>query len=286
MVISKINGGLGNQLFQYAVGKQLAIKNNTKLKLDISEFKKYKLRNFELIHLLPKLEIASNFDIPISGHTFGKKLQKLNWLFEKLSYISVKNEKFFHFDPDVLEYKRNIYLSGYWQSDKYFNNIKSELQNEISLNDAIFETHIDIINEIEYSNSISLHIRRGDYIKNPVNQRIYASCSLKYYDDAIAYMSNKVDNPVFFVFSDDLEWVKRNLNIPFHHTFISDNHAWEDLRLMSFCKHNIIANSTFSWWGAYLGTYKNKFVIAPKEWFVDIKAYNTKDLIPKAWIKL
>ncbi|MEI6553564.1 MAG: alpha-1,2-fucosyltransferase, partial [bacterium] len=137
------------------------------------------------------------------------------------------------------------------------------------------------------SNSISIHIRRGDYISNQEANNFHGSCSIDYYTEAINIIKGKVSNPIFFVFSDDIAWVKENLKSDIVATWVSEYNLdnTEDLLLMSFCKHQIIANSSFSWWGAYLNRNINKIVIAPKKWIAN-KGYNTDEITPSSWIKL
>ena len=141
---------------------------------------------------------------------------------------------------------------------------------------------------IQSTESVSLHVRRADYIQNALTNKIHGTCDQDYYDRAIRYIAERVIDPHFFIFSDEPEWVKENLKIDFPMTVVDCNDAsrnYEDLRLMSTCKHNIIANSSFSWWGAWLNPNPDKLVITPEQWFND-KKRNTKDLIPEQWVKM
>jgi hypothetical protein len=167
----------------------------------------------------------------------------------------------------------------------YFKNIETIIKNDFIFNQNIIDKNKDLVSKIESCNSISLHVRRGDYVQNKITNQFHGLCSLKYYNNAIHYIEMKIKNIEIFVFSDDISWCKENLkyNLPIH--FMDTNDAHSDLYLMTKCKHNIIANSSFSWWGAWLNTNKEKIVIAPKQWFAD-QSVITQDIIPAQWIKL
>ena len=133
-----------------------------------------------------------------------------------------------------------------------------------------------------------MHIRRGDYVSNPTTNKLHGTCSLEYYHNAVDIIAAKVSNPHFFIFSDDHEWARNNFKIDYPLTFVAHNNAgknYEDMRLMSLCKHHIIANSSFSWWGAWLGSNPKKIVCAPRGWFKD-KSLNTNDIIPSDWSRI
>jgi len=267
MITVKIIGGLGNQMFQYALGKCLALKHNTDLKLDLSGFENYKAWKFELDNL------------NISYKTFNLKDK------ESLQRI---NEKFFHFDKELLNLSDNVYLDGYFQSEKYFKKIKQVLLNDFMVTSPVNEKNKKMLDLINSTNSVSLHVRRGDYITNPSANAFHGTCSVEYYNKAAKYISENIDNPHFFLFSDEPEWVRENILIDKPVTIVDINtidNGYDDLRLMSNCKYNIIANSSFSWWGSWLNNNPQKVVIAPKRWFIST-VHDTKDLIPEGWIKL
>jgi len=182
----------------------------------------------------------------------------------------------------------NIYLEGYWQSEKYFKHIESIIRNDFTYINETDSDNLKILNRIKGSESIAIHFRRGDYINNRKTNEVHGICSMEYYNSAVDYIAQKVSSPYFFIYSDDIEWVKRNLSIKYNKMFVDINtpeKASNDLRLISNCKHQIIANSSFSWWGAWLNQNPEKIVIAPKKWFMDEKR-NTSDLIPEKWIRL
>jgi hypothetical protein len=292
MVIVRLSGGLGNQLFQYATGRALAYRNGVPLKLDISQFQKYSPREYGLDPFNITAAIATEADVASVIASPGKGiLVKATALIEEcLPYYrrSVLKERHFHFDPKIWRAPKKVYLKGYWQSEKYFKDIAEILRNELTLKDASVSLNEATARLVNQSESVSLHIRRGDYVTNPGAHEVHGICSLDYYHAAIEVLTARIYQPRFFVFSDDLEWVRSNLRLKYPVTYVSQNGAqkdYEDLRLMSQCKHHIIANSSFSWWGAWLCAYARKIVIAPEQWFNNA-VYQTKDLIPAAWIQV
>lgn len=289
MIISKLIGGLGNQMFQYAAGRSLADKNNTLLKLDISEFEDYKLWPYSLRHFNITENLASRKEINkltrphptlsemISNAVFHRPLSKNPSLIE---------ENGLQFHKEVLELGDNVYLDGYWQSENYFLPIEGIIRNEFTLKSSPAGINFQHLEQIRNANSISIHIRRGDFVTDPRTNAAHGLCSLEYYKKSIEYIADHVAAPHFFMFSDDIKWASENIKIPFETSFVDNNdkhHGYEDLRLMSNCKHNIVANSSFGWWGAWLNNNKNKIVIAPKKWFQSV--YNDKDVVPDKWLR-
>ncbi|MEK7069688.1 MAG: alpha-1,2-fucosyltransferase [Patescibacteria group bacterium] len=285
MIIIKLNGGLGNQLFQYSLGRSLSIKNNDVFKLDLSDFTKDNPRSYSLGHFNIVENLAKKEDVA----KFNKK--GLSKLFEKIKPYykkSVIKYKGYDFDQNILKLSGNFYLDGYWQSEKYFKDIEGVIRKEITLKEPLVDEHANLINNIKNSNSVSVHIRRGDYATNKKFSAVYNLLDEEYYQRTVKFIAEKIKEPKFFIFSDDIKWAKQNLNIPYPKIFVSDNSEikdYEELTLMSFCKHNIIANSSFSWWGAWLNTNIDKIVLSPDKWF-NIGVGNTSDLIPEDWIKL
>jgi hypothetical protein len=179
-------------------------------------------------------------------------------------------------------------ITGYWQAEKYFSKIAEQIREDFSFKPTIGSKDAILIDQINKVNAVSLHVRRGDYVNNPATATTHGLCSLDYYRKAINYLAQRELQPHFFVFSDDINWVKSNLEINFPCQYVDHNRGAEsfnDMRLMSLCNHNIIANSSFSWWGAWLNQRVDKIVIAPNQWFADGKV-NTMDLRPKSWICL
>lgn len=293
MIITQLIGGLGNQLFQYAVARRIAHFKNCQIKLDLSGFRNYNLRTYRLSYFNIIENIASPDEIASLKGSQGKNLPILalgliNKIqpYYKRSYIK---ECHFHFDPNMMKAPCNAYLEGYWQSEKYFKDIENIIRSEFTLKHEPDAINKEIYHIIGNSNSVSIHVRRGDYISNPITNQVHGVCPLDYYYRAIDKINELVKEPPhFFVFSDDPNWAGENLKTEDPVMVVSHNSLdkdYEDLRLMSLCKHHIIANSSFSWWGAWLCTNKEKIVIAPNKWF-NTNEHDTRDLIPDSWIKI
>ena len=275
MIVIKIKGGLGNQMFQYAIAKAFSLETKRPFQLDISIFESYKLHNFGLHHF----NIQSNFYQPES-------IWKIR--FKKLFYKVVfynEDHHAFNFNPNLIQTKSDIlFLEGYYQTQKYFLKYEKEIRTDFEIVSPLKQQTIETVAYMQTVNSVSIHFRRGDYIGNPVHE----TDNTTYYKDAIQLIESKIEHPVYFLFSDDIPWVKENFTSNFETHFVDFNDAstnFEDLKLMASCKHNIIANSSFSWWGAWLNKNPNKIVIAPKKWF-NTEKVNTSDIIPENWIKL
>lgn len=263
MITVRVNGGLGNQMFQYATARALATKYHTDLILDINEFDRYELRNFEL----DKFKIRAS--IVNKNYLVKKIFKKLNLTKLVPNYYLEKSLKY---DSELNNCTKNAYLEGYFQNERYFKLIRDELLVDFIIKDSLSSYTHELKNLIENSkNSVSLHIRRGDYISNNQTNSTHGTCSLEYYDKAIGYIKNQIGDLKIFVFSDDVEWSKENLKYDNIYFVEADKNKipHEDIYLMSLCNHNIIANSSFSWWGAWLNNNNEKIVIAPKRWFLD-----------------
>lgn len=291
MVISNILGGLGNQMFQYAIGKAIAQRNNQLLKLDTTEFNNYELRNYELGCFKINADIASKKEIDSYKNQSFSWVNKLSQKLIRRDILANSNviqEKHYHFDPKMIDSKGNVYLFGYWQSEKYFLDIKDTILKEFSFKNPLSESAKQYEQNILSHNAVSLHIRRGDYVNNTVTNNYHGTCTLDYYKKAANIILQNNSDAIFYIFSDDLAWAKENLSFIDTKTFVElDDNApdHEEMLLMSQCKHNIIANSSFSWWGAWLNQNPEKIVIAPKQWFND-QSIDTSDLIPQSWIRL
>lgn len=297
MIISKISGGLGNQMFQYAASLALANKIKTQLLLDITGYKGYKLHNgFEIFSVFDKPYSVDFADQKIickvlglqSNPTIGKVIKKYNLDF-------IRNKKWI-IEPSLgywsgFEFlcENQLYLDGYWQSEKYFKNQETLIRESLKFNGNLGEDNEVLLKHAGERTLVSLHVRRGDYT-SATNQSIHGVCSLDYYRKAISYITEKIQNPFFIIFSDDIDWVRSNLSIPFHHEYAVFNkgaNSYKDMWMMSLCDHNIIANSSFSWWGAWLNNNPNKIVISPKTWFASVKLQEQAwSLYCDNWIKL
>lgn len=288
MVIVKLQGGLGNQMFQYSYAKKL-IENGYDVKLDNTEVI---LHNTHGGYQLDKY----NIDIEVSSNEENKKYYKNSFFSKLLKRISFKNsnitkEKSLFFNEDLLRVNKDDYIDGYFQSENYFKEIRNIICEGFTVNKSYYEKFDkNMINMINSSkNSCSIHIRRGDYVTNRKANCYHGICSLKYYMQAVKLINSKFRNVSYYIFSDDIEWVRENIKIE-DAIYIENNKdkiPHEDMYLMSLCKHNIIANSSFSWWGAWLNNNLEKTVIAPAIWFKNKNMQKqSKDLIPNNWIKI
>jgi len=289
MIIVKLIGGLGNQIFQYALGRNLAEKNKAELKLDVSGFETYKKHKYSLNHFNIIENIATAQEVSrYKKYDAQTKIGKLFNLIESLKPLKsrtyIKEPHYYGYFPKILNLKGGIYLDGFWQSEKYFKDIENILRDEFTIKEKLED---NLLNAIISTNSVSIHVRRTDYVTNPGANKIHGVCGLDYYNNAIVKITNLVKTPHFFVFSDDIEWSKNNIKINFPITFVEHgaDKNYEDLTLMSLCKHNIIANSSFSWWGAWLNNNPNKIVIAPKKWLNNNKI-DKRRMVIESWIKI
>lgn len=292
MIISQIIGGLGNQMFQYAAGRALSMAREQPLWLDISGFDGYGLHyGFELKRVFDcPAEIASEADMrEILGWQTSLFVRRI---LSRPGMAALRRKGFivephFHFWSGLSQVPKDCYLAGYWQSEKYFCGAADTIRHDFSFKQSLSPVNAKIADQIGQVNAVSLHVRRGDYISNPRNSIAHGACAPDYYRAAIQYVSGQVEQPHFFIFSDDIAWVKENLKMDMPHRYIDHNHgaeSYNDMRLMSLCRHHIIANSSFSWWGAWLNQSASKIVVAPAKWFADGK--NAGDLIPQGWVKL
>ncbi|HJV64635.1 MAG TPA: alpha-1,2-fucosyltransferase [Geomonas sp.] len=296
MVIVRLSGGLGNQMFQYAAARRLALVNQAPLKLDLGWFRNiprgdthrvYELHVFNSIQEVASArEVRALQGINISGWPkIAKRFLKKTGLLIKTSAV---REKFYHFDPEILGLTGDLHLDGYWQSPLYFDDVAEVIRSDFSLKPAPDEANAAMAARIAGVEAVSIHVRRGDYVSNQAIGQYHGSTTLDYYRAAIGEMERRVKSPCFFVFSDDPAWVKDNLRITSPTVYVGHNgpdKGYEDLRLMTLCRHHVIANSSFSWWGAWLAGHAGQLVIAPKKWFNN-EAVNTADLIPKGWLRL
>lgn len=287
MIVVRLYGGLGNQLFQYATARRLAHNIGTELALDIGDLGKnvtnITTRNYELWRYPVHARLLSSKEVKLAKLYTNKILKRLPlprpWLLYK--------EKHFQFDSKVFEFMNDVYLDGHWQCPKYFDCIQNMLRTELTPILPMGSVDETIADAIKDSNSVSIHVRRGDYVTLQCAAQTHGTCSLDYYREAIELMIERVDSPKFFIFSDDPDWTRENLYINAPTEYVNHNgadSAFQDLKLMSLCQHQIIANSSFSWWGAWLNSNHNKIVVAPKIWFLD--ARDTSGITPESWVKI
>jgi hypothetical protein len=290
MIIATLQGGMGNQMFQYAAARALAQKKNTGLRLYTGLLapetpgvtaRKYELEVFNFTHgFATSAELEYFKTVALTTRVKNKVLP----YYKKKTYT----EPYFHYDENFFKTSSKVLLDGYWQSEKYFKHIGGIIRKDFKITAPLSKITEALFLKIVSCNAVSLHIRRGDYVSNPETQRVHGNCELDYYNEALAIVAGKAGAISLFVFSDDIAWAKKNIKTNFPATFVEHTdaqHAYEDLYLMSHCKHNIIANSSFSWWAGWLNSNENKIVVAPSRWFNDYAA-DTKDLLPEEWIEV
>jgi len=297
MIIVSLFGGLGNQMFQYACGKVVAKKLGVELKLDVSHVKdrtprkNFTYREYELDVFNINEEIATPEEVRQyipnlwNSNEVIKQFFKLKRIF--FGKALYREKKKFRYNKDIDYLKDNTYLYGYFQTEKYFESIRNELLKSFSLAKEIDKSNSSLIAQMKSENAVSIHVRRGDYNNSPFELLDIQD----YYQNAIELIQKKVESPSFYIFTNDYAWTEENfdpINIKKSIVNInSESQSFLDMILMSNCKHNICANSSFSWWGAWLNATPNKMVIVPLKWFKDTKLNeSTYDLIPASWIKI
>lgn len=279
----KIKCGLGNQMFQYALGKRLALDWNSELKVDLSWFNNIKVgdipRELEMDSFNVMLNEATEAEIDKAMPSFfARMIDKIRG--------RINRNHFYRFYPQILKKKKNVYLDGYFQSYKYFESIRDILLDEFTLKQGYNQEVDKVKEEIEKAGqSVAVHVRRGDFAT--IRKGYNGLCDLYYYEKALLEIKKKYADVKLFIFSDDIEWVKANIKLDSPMVFVSQPilKSAEELWLMSLCKHQIIANSTFSWWSAWLNLYPYKIVVSPSRWLV-VEDIKTDNLLPSSWIKI
>lgn len=293
MLVVRIWEGLGNQMFQYAFARSLEKKTEQKVYLEGRRIYRKSLpgedlkvdRKCSLVHFNLKLKF-------IRPEYLSKwEYLEQRTLFQKLRYVCARkglgdygfitdHEDQCAYREDFMEIRKSMYIMGHFLNKKYVEPIKEELVKEFTLKEG-FHIPEDLEEAFRSFETVSIHIRRGDYLyvehAQAINREIRQG---RYYERAIEALAGKANNPCFFIFSDDMDWVKKNFPCPYPHIYISDRgfKDYEEMMLMSYCDHNIIAHSTFSYWGAWLNQNKEKIVIYPKHWLPSI--------IPEGWIRM
>ena len=280
-------------MFQYAAGFAIAQRLNMKVLVDVNYLKdksnryfKFSNRDYVLDMFNISGEIASDnqisqFRVPRKGNKYFYHLKK-----RLASERNIIREKNLTTCTSFKNIASHCYLEGYWQNPIYFKDYENEIRQEFSFKNKLSEVCIPVLQRIENSNSVCIHVRRGDFVNHPTLDVV----KIEFYYKALAILSDIFPDLRLFVFSDDVSWCRENLELDlFEYEFIdpslSGPHAEYHLHLMTFCKHFIIPNSTFSWWGAWLSKSKEKIVIAPKKWFIG-QTESINDILPKEWITI
>lgn len=288
MIIINLKGGLGNQLFQYSCARSIAIRNKDILKLDTTGYSQHNgidtIRHYALSPFNIKEEFATPEEIKKLKYPYGIISKGI-----RLFKSKILRQFNIGYNNKILKKRKSFYLDGFFNTEKYFYDNRNVILDDLKLRSGLGVTAKKILDNISKSaNSVSLHIRRGDYVNDRITNRFHGTCSIDYYKKAIDFLINKIGNDItIFIFSDDIAWAKENVIFPYPLIFVSSPEIpdYEELILMSKCKHNIIANSSFSWWGAWLNENDGKIVIAPKRWTVrDDKNY--RDIIPDSWYRI
>jgi hypothetical protein len=281
-VYVRLLGGLGNQLFQYAMGRALADARQTELVLD----PRFILRKGCISGLaIDEFAIRARYLTDAEAAHFKEPVWKLTRALRRQinPWLGYYHETVHSFDSAALVQSYDVMLSGFWQSERYFDNHSDLLQSDLVLKKALPPEAAQVAAQMKCGTSVAMHVRRGDYLSDPKALAKHGATSAHYYQTALQLMIEKLGGVDLYVFSDDPEWVRANIQHP-SITFVSDFgfSAEQDLWLISACQHQIIANSSFSWWGAYLNDYASKIVVAPEPWF-DAKHMAQQDIIPTDW---
>jgi len=285
MVVVSIQEGLGNQMWQYAFSLNYVLRN-IPVKYDLSYYQQRQVHNgFELEKVFPTITLnkASLRDVFFFVETVFENGEKQFSIKKDRSIVQEAPEDGFSFEPTFLQ-KDNTFFEGFWQHINYFEKVSEEIKrayafNPIDISDSY--NHL-LMEQILHTNAVAVHIRRGDYLQSP----LLLTLDMNYYEQALARIKESISDPLFYIFSDDIEWAKQNIkesNAVFVQQEKKGNY-YRDMQLMSMCKHNIIANSSFSWWAAWLNNYEKKVVIAPARWVthsIDINA-----LIYPEWVQI
>jgi len=305
MIITRLRGGMGNQMFQYALGRHLSLKNNTELKLDLTRLRERTLwarqHNVFRDYVLNVFQIEARFAQPSEVRKFvvlPQDKKKLTYRIKSKvkSKLGIRSKPKWAdriveepcttpFKEEVLSTPDNSMLIGFWQSEKYFLDIEETIRRDFTFNFELdYETN-KMLETIESSSSVCVWVRRKEYVGWPM----FDTCDVGYFHRGILRIAREIRDPHFFIFSDDLEWCKNNLRSEYPFTFVSHRYDGKQyecyFRLMCSCKHFVIANSTYGWWAAWLSKNPNKIVIAPKKWFGD-ESRDTTDLVPEAWVRI
>ena len=285
MIVVKLMGGLGNQMFQYAAGRRLSYLLDVDLKLDLNGFPDPNNRKFSLGCFNIDIRKASKSEIEDLKYQRATIFHKLLGRHPKLKQTYIQ-ERTIDFCSEILHLTDGVYLDGYWQSEKYFKDTESVIRKDFIIKFPLTGKNYELSQVMKSTNSVGVHVRRGDYVSNSKTNEFHGVCSKDYYFKGLEHLAGHTNELYLFVFSDDLEWVKKNMRFPYKVKYICNNkNDYEDLRLMTHCRHNIIANSSFSWWGAWLNENSAKKVIAPKYWF-PLLPYNDQDRLPEDWIRI
>lgn len=296
-IVLRVFAGLGNQQFQYAFAKALSLKYNKELVLDdayfLPRYHPIKAQGFYYPYKLKEFPLKEKYTNWINRELIGilcfrNKIQTLYQFMQKLPLINFLPRLIVHSNFIEQEFIKNetFIVSGYFQKYDLFEEYASEIRKNLTYCNELSEENRKFLYEIKHKDTVSLHIRRGDYVEKKNVANNFARISLSYFDCSIRYIADKVSIEKLIIFSDDIEWVKKNLLLDYNCIYIDNNGPdYQHQYLMSQCNHNIISNSTYSWWGAWLNPNKEKIVCVPTKWFESYKR-NSDIYIPDSWMKI
>lgn len=284
LVTVAIYGGLGNQMFQYAAGRAIALRNGCRLQLDTRHYDSHHAFRYGLGDFNIQAVVGTSRTLPPT--------KKRRWSYLAWRHFSSRHrlirEKGLAFQASVANARGSLYLKGYWQTEKYFSDACDIIRQELSFASSATGKNAELTDEIRKTPSIAVHVRRGDYVSNPKCNAFHGTCSPAYYRGAVErILMQSGRNHTVYLFSDDCSWARDNITLPCEVRVVDHNDmttAHEDMRLMSLCDHQVASNSTFSWWAAWLNTNSHKMVIVPRKWFADPSA-DDSDIIPSDWIR-
>ncbi|MDA1194385.1 MAG: alpha-1,2-fucosyltransferase [Planctomycetota bacterium] len=297
MIVVRILGGLGNQMFQYAFGRCLSARRGEPLRLDTSAYATYALHGYALDQLALDPVLATAEDVrALTAVTPGfpenviprRLLPRFLRRGRRYAPTHIREVEGFRFDPSMLATPLPAYFDGYWQSALYFEPVADAIRADFAVRAPLAGRNAELAEAVVGDDAVSIHVRRGDYANDENTRAVHGLCSLDYYRVAVEYIQTHVPAPRWFVFSDDPAWAAEHLKLPGTVVGVDHNgaaHAAEDLRLMSRCRHHVIANSSFSWWGAWLDPRPDKIVVAPRRWMAD-PTRACPDVCPPTWVRL
>lgn len=296
MIVVKLAGGLGNQMFQYAAGRYLSEKHQTALKLDLvflldrTPRMNFIYRDYALNLFNAKVDFASNDEVVHFGRLrrLGRLVYGVRSKLNPNLPVYVR-ETPYHFDPTFFSIPNQAYIEGYWQSEDYFKPIEHLIRKEFTFRDD-FDAHgREMAGRIAQVNGVCMNVRRGDFVSNPVAAQHHGVCDTDYFMRAAGVIAERVEDPHFFVFSDDVDWCRDNICLKCPLTIVDHEYAGRKfgqyLQLMIMCKHFIISNSSYAWWAAWLSECPDKVVIAPCRWYRNPRM-DTSHLIPHTWLRV
>lgn len=289
MVVVRLQGGLGNQMFQYAAGRAVAHRLDAPLFLDVSSYPDIRGREYLLGAYPIRAEIATEKHIasfPPASCCLAARLWRAGMeRFRRRQDAMTFCEPHYHYASAIESLSGDVYLDGYWQSWRYFESVSDEVAEELTLASTPPEGVRQLAEEVRRAESVSVHVRRGDYVDDATLDGLYNVLTPEWYKKAAGLACEGLSSPRFYVFSDNPDWARENLDLGAPMTVVdhTEGNAREDMRLMQMCRRHIIANSSFSWWGAWLDR-RGGMVVAPKTWFGPGRRHRkTEDLYPLGW---